>query len=56
MDFPVGVQDPNLQEVAVQKWVVSDVHLRTFLDRIEGVTTHLLPGGLLQSPNDYDPV
>ena len=44
MDFPVGVQNPNLQEVAVQKWVVSDVHLRTFLDRIEGVTTHPLSG------------
>jgi hypothetical protein len=45
-----------LQKIAIQKRIVSDVHLRTFLDRIEGVTTHLLPGVLLQVPNDYDPV
>jgi len=56
MDLTVRVQNSNLQKIAVQKGIVSDVHLRTFLDRIEGVTTHLLPGGLLQSPNDYDPV
>ena len=44
MDLTVRVQNPNLQKIAIQKRIVSDVHLRTFLDRIEGVTTHLLPG------------
>jgi hypothetical protein len=56
MELTAGVRDPNLQEVAVQKGIVSDVHLGTLLDRIEGVATHVFSGVLLQAPNDYDPV